>query len=395
MDRIQIDREGAVPLHVQLLNQLRQLILSGRWIPDTRIPSELELQGQLNISRGTVRQALRNAEAEGLIIRVPGKGTFVAPSPHGTSSSNLIGYVTDNCLDPMQSQVLTGAQGVITACGFRTIFGYSNGNLQEENQLLEQLVDEIGVAGVIIWPVPREEPSGRLLQLGQQGVTPLVAVDRTVEGLSCDFVSSENYAGAYAAVKHLVELGHRRIVFLSHPVMYLTTVAERWRGYQDAMRACGLAPRDPWLVGSPGRETSVRAVVEDGVDAYSRDVAEIAQYIKSTPRPTAIFAINDAMTIQALKAAKLLGLGVPEDLSLVGFDDDSVINTVLDLPLTAVAQDVLGLGERAAELLIERVQGYSGSARKELLPTELRVRASTASPPILQSAGEAVDSGMR
>ena len=389
MDQIQIDRDGAIPLHVQLLNQLRQLILSGRWESDTRLPSEPELQRQLGISRGTIRQALNNAEAEGLVTRVPGKGTFVAPSPHGKRGSSVIGYVTDDCCDPMQSQVLAGAQATITAHGWRTIFGNSNGDVGEEGRLLDQLVGEIQVAGIIIWTVPRQDLSGYLLQLCQESATPIVAVDRTVAGLSCDFVTSENYAGAYGVVKHLVELGHRRIVFLSHPLLHITTVAERWRGYQDAMRESGLQVWDPWLVGSPDRETNTRVVVRDIGDARRQGVQEIVRLLQSAQPPTAIFAVNDSMTIQALKAAKMLGLRVPEDLSLAGFDDETMIAALLDLPLTTVAQDVVGLGERAAELLIERVQGYSGPPRREMLPTELRVRDSTA-PPATRSSAETV-----
>jgi LacI family transcriptional regulator len=223
----------------------------------------------------------------------------------------------------------------------------------------------------------------------QESGTPIVAVDRTVAGLSCDFVTSENYAGAYAAVKHLVELGHRRIVFLSHPLLHVTTVAERWRGYQDALSESGLRIWDPWLVGSSDRETNTRIVARDIGDARRQGVQKIARLLQSAQPPTAIFAVNDSMTIQALKAARTLGLSVPEDLSLAGFDDETMITALFDLPLTTVAQDVAYLGERAAELLIERVQGYSGPPRREMLRTELRVRDSTA-PPATRSSIEVV-----
>jgi GntR family transcriptional regulator of arabinose operon len=395
VDRIKIDRAGAIPLHVQLLNQLRQLILSGQWPPDTRLPSEPTLGRRLDISRGTIRQALSNGESEGLIVRVPGKGTFVAPLALERRSGNLIGYVTDDCCDPLQSQVLTSAQSVVTAMGCRVIFANSNGDMEEEGRLLEQMVGEIKVAGIIIWPVAREVPAGRVLQLCQQRAVPLVAVDRTVEGLACDFVTSDNYGGAYAAVEHLLGLGHERIAFLSHPVNYVSTVAERWRGYRDAMRDAGLAVHDPWLVGQPGRETCSRIGVEGDADDHDRDVEEIAHYLKSAQCPTAIFAVNDSMTIRALKAARMLGMVVPEDLSLVGFDDDAIIGALLDLPLTAVGQDAQGIGKRAAELLIERIQGYSGSRREESLPTELKVRGSTVAPPVRISTGETVERDAR
>src|SRR6185369_2339126 len=97
-NEISIAQNSPIPLHMQLLNQLRHLILSGQWTPGSRLPSETELQYQLKISRSTIRQALNNVEAEGLIERVAGRGTFVAALPTNNNSSYFIGYVTVDLL---------------------------------------------------------------------------------------------------------------------------------------------------------------------------------------------------------------------------------------------------------------------------------------------------------
>ena len=377
---ITIDRDRAVPLHVQLLNQLRHLIMSGEWAPGSLLPSEAELQDQLKISRSTIRQALNSAEVQGLIERVPGKGTFVAQLATGRHSSRLIGYITCDSFRYLQSQLVSGAESVVSAKGYRVIFCNSNRNAKEENRLLEQLVLEDKVSGILIWPILHSDPSRRLFQLAQQGLIPLVLVDRTFNGLTCDYVTSDNYAGARAAVEHLVELGHRRIAFLSRPILQLLTVAERLRGYQDVMREAGLTPLEPWLVGALDQEMEIVLTLQSYSDVASQDVAQIARYLRAPQRPTAIFAMNDMMAMQAMKAAKLVGLRVPEDLSLVGFDDEAIVNTLLDVPLTTVAQDGFTMGRQAAELLIERIEGHSGPPRQEVLPTQLRVRASTALP---------------
>jgi GntR family transcriptional regulator of arabinose operon len=391
VEEIKLVHEGVIPLHSQLLNQLRHLILSGQWGPGTRMPSEPELQRQLNISRSTIRKALSNAETEGLITRVPGKGTFVAPLSPNRQGSHLLGYVTDDCHGGLQSQVFLGVERAAAAQGFRVIFVNSDGDVGKENRLLDQLMLEDRVAGILVWAALREEPSGRLFQLAQRGTIPIVAVDRTFEGLDCDFVTSQNHVGARAAVQHLLDLGHQRIAFLSRPILRLTTVAARVQGYQDALRDAGLMPWEPWLVGRANQELNMSAIIEGGQDAHNQDIAEITERLTAGPRPTAIFAVNDFMAIRAMKAARLLGLQVPEDLSLVGFDDIPLITSLLDVPLTTIAQDALTLGKRATELLIERIQGYSGAARQESLPTELRVRSSTAllAPP--GGAGGATD----
>ena len=380
---IAINRDSTTPFHEQLLNQVRQLILSGEWAPGSRLPSEAELQRSLKISRSTVRQALSNAEAQGLIERVPGKGTFVAGSAMSQRSSHLIGYITCDSFRHLQSQLLSGAESIVTSEGYRVVFCNSNRDVNEENSLLEQLVLEDKVGGILIWPILFDDPSRRLFQFAHQGVVPLVLLDRTLSGLACDYVTSDNYAGAYAAVKHLIELGHRRIAFLSRPILQLMTISERLRGYRDALREADLTPLDPWLVGAANREMEIVVALRSYSDAHSQDVEQIAQHLHARDRPTAVFAMNDMMAMQAMKAARLLGLSIPEDLSLVGFDDEGIVNTLLDVPLTTVAQDAVVLGKRAAEMLIERIEGHDGPPRREVVPTQLRVRSSTAPPAIL------------
>jgi DNA-binding LacI/PurR family transcriptional regulator len=385
--KITIDHDESIPLYMQLLNQLRHLILSGEWTPGSRLPSEAELQRQLKISRGTIRQALNHAEVQGLIERVPGKGTFVARSPvlrspTDTQSSYLIGYITCDSFRHLQGQLVGGAESIVSAREYRVVFCNSNRDIDEENRLLEQLVQKDRVEGILIWPVLHDDPSRHLFQLVYQGTVPVVLVDRTFDGLTCDYVTSDNYAGARAAVEHLVELGHRQIAFLSRPILQLLTVGERLRGYQDALRDAGLAPLEPWLVGAAGQEMEIVFALHSYSDVASQEIEQIVRYLQASQLPTAIFAMNDMMAMQAMKATKLAGLRVPEDLSLVGFDDEGIVNTLLDVPLTTVAQDGFTMGRRAAELLIERIEGYDGPLRQEVLPTQLRVRASTAPPAI-------------
>ena len=378
--KITIDHDESVPLYVQLFNQLSHLILSGEWKPGSRLPSEAEWQRQLKISRSTIRQALDKAETQGLVVRVPGRGTFVAQSPIRARTSQLIGYITCDSFRYLQGQLVSGAESIVSAKGYRVVFCNSNRDINEENELLERLVLEDKVEGILIWPILHADPSRRLFQLTTQRQIPVVLVDRTFEGLACDYVTSDNHGGARAVIEHLIELGHRRIAFLSRPVLQLLTISERLRGYQDALQDAGIAPLVPWLVGAVGQEMEIVFALQNYGEPASQEIEQIVQYLQSPTRPTAIFAMNDMMAMQVIKAAKSIGLRVPDDLSLMGFDDESVVNTILDVPLTTIAQDGFALGKRAAELLIERIEGYDGPPRREVLPTQLRVRASTAPP---------------
>jgi DNA-binding LacI/PurR family transcriptional regulator len=373
--QIKISHESVIPLHEQLHNQLRQSILSGRWPPGYRLPSETELQRQLKISRSTIRQALRSAEVEGLIERVPGRGTFVAQPHTRHNGRSPIAFVTFDFESEFQRLLLTGAEMAARHAGYPIIFANSSGDMQEERRLLERLKQD-RVAGILLWSILEYSSPGYWLERLQNGFPPVTLMDRTLKGLQCDFVASDNYAGAYAATRHLLELGHQQIVFLSCRILGLLPIAERLRGYRAALEDAGLAPNEPWLVGEAHQELLHRAALLAYGDPASPHVQQIVAYLE-TERPTAIFTMNDNLALLALKAARLAGLSVPDDVSIVGFDDMDVVSH-LEIPLTTVAQDTYQIGKRAAELLIERIEGYDGPPRWELLPTQLKVRASTA-----------------
>ncbi len=380
--KIKIYHESVIPLHEQLLNQLRQFILSGRWPPERRIPSETELQRELKISRSTIRQALRNAEIEGLIKRVPGRGTFVTNTHSRNNTQRLIAFLVFDFDRYIQRRLLSGAESAARAAGYRVIFCNSHSDVEEEERMLDQLHQD-GVDGILLWPNVENGNPERLAKLSRRDFPPVTMMDRTFEGVEWDYVASDNYSGAYAAVQHLIELGHHRIAFLSCRILELLPIAERMRAYQTALQDAGLEPLPPWLIGRPNQELLSANTMRAYRGHENPAIHQISNYFQTSPkRPTAIFAMNDNMALLALKAASVAGLHVPDDVSIIGFDDMDMMSH-LSTPLTTVAQDSFAIGKRAAELLIERIEGrYGGAPRSELMLTDLRVRDSTSEPPL-------------
>ena len=375
--QLEISHESVIPLHEQLLNQLRQLILSGRWQSGDRIPSETELQRELKISRSTIRQALGNAEVEGLIDRVPGRGTFVARIQSRSNSKPPIAFVVFDFSRPMQRDLLSGAERAAREAGYRVIFCHSNSDAKQEIRMMQQLRDD-GVAGILLWPSIDEGNPGHLAQLSQRDYPPVTMMDRTFDNVNWDYVASNNFGGSYAGTQHLIELGHEVIAFLTCDILDLLPIAERYRGYEAALDKAGLKPARPWIIGKANREitgpNALRAYTEDD----NPIVLQIADYMKQNKQKvTAIFAMNDNVALLAIKAARIAGLCIPDDISIIGFDDMDIAS-YLPTPLTTVAQDAFTIGKQAAELLIERIEGwYNGTPRSVFIPTQLRVRAST------------------
>lgn len=375
---ISLTENSFISLHVQLHNQLRQLIHSGRWPNASRIPSENELTTHLNISRSTVRLGLQQAELEGLIERIAGRGTFVAYKPSTERRSRLIAFLTGGIDAENQLVMLNGAEQEARAHGFQIVFITAK-DQDEELQILERVIED-NIAGVLMWPNGLSARSSSDIVVRYRNIpVPIVLMDRQIGGFECDCVTSDNYTGACALMRHLTRLGHKHIIFLSHDVVEISTVMERYRAYCEVMEEAGYPTVEPWFIGQPGVEISASYAMQSSFNKNSREIRQIIEYFTAAlPRPTAIFALNDWLALLAIQAMKQLGLRVPDAVSVTGFDDIELA-VHLEVPLTTAAQDPFRIGKRAAQLLLDRIENNVQSARIEYIPTELRIRSSTCS----------------
>lgn len=195
----------------------------------------------------------------------------------------------------------------------------------------------------------------------------LVGDSRDDSDLLC--VDVDNISSSREAVRYLIELGHRRIAaFCGDPIFYSSE--QRLEGYQQALAEAGLV-YDPSLVQGGSYFPQPGALEEQVRTVWDRPTAE---------RPTAIYCFNDAIALGTLRVLKERGLSVPGDISIIGFDD--VPESSLSHPaLTTIRQPIRSIGERAAELLLARINGAADPGQKSLLPGEIIIRESTAAPP--------------
>jgi LacI family transcriptional regulator len=217
------------------------------------------------------------------------------------------------------------------------------------------------VDGLILMGVDRSEPE--LARLLERRV-PAVAVDLDVTGERVGYVTSDNLAGARLAVRHLHGLGHRRIATITGPP-WLPPGGDRLRGYRDELAALGLVER----------EDDVR----EGDFYVESGHREALALVGALDRPTAVFAASDMMALGVIRAARELGLSVPGDLAIVGFDD-AELAAHADPPLTSVRQDKVGLGAAAATALVGLIESDDAPPPALILPVELVVRRSCGAP---------------
>jgi LacI family transcriptional regulator len=193
---------------------------------------------------------------------------------------------------------------------------------------------------------------------------PVVVVDQRGVFPQYPSVASDNYEGARLAVQHLVELGHTRIAFISGDER-LTAAQDRARGFNDAMRQQGLRP-----------EASLTAI---GRFSQAMGFKAASHLLKLKRPPTAIFAANDLSAFGAIAAAHELGMRVPDDVSIIGFDDVPMASQVYP-PLTTIRQPLQQMGRSAVNILLARIAGIELPSDRITLPTDLILRNSTARP---------------
>jgi DNA-binding LacI/PurR family transcriptional regulator len=368
MIKFQLSKTNPLPLHVQLLDDLRHKVMTGVLRPHDRLPGEWEIAEDLGISRTTIQKAWQSAEEEKLIYRIHGKGTFVVGDAVSSTARKSVGWIVPDFRSVFAAHVVHSAEQVFRRKNYHVQVAVSEYKVDEEDRVVQRMYQD-GVKGFIVWAAHSEHHERLLSQLSQS--VPTVLLDRPIAGLHLPCVGSNNYVGGMQAMTHLLELGHRKIAFLARPNLYLIPVAERYRAYRDALQSIGEEPSAPILIGSE-QELST-------YDAYQNDDVSLEPLIsclQSPDRPTAIFAVNDWMALRVLRAVAILGLRIPEDLSLVGFDNLEV-SQLLTPSLTTVAQNAELLGIEAAHRLLDLIDGEPSREVLTLVPTDLMVREST------------------
>lgn len=282
--------------------------------------------------------------------------------------TRTIGLILPDTANPFYAALAKGVEDTGFSRGYSVLLCHSNYEAAREQAYAEVLISK-QVDGVIyIQATPDATAVRRLLERR----IPTVAVDREIPNLEIDCVVADNFGGSKAATEHLLLLGHRRIGCFVR-ASSLSNATERVRGYQAAMEQAGL-PATPDLFVSSGHG------YQDGRKA-------MAQLLGRVTKPTAVLAYPDTMAIGAIRASLDAGLRVPEEMSVVGFDDIPT-SAFIHPPLTTVSMPKWEMGQRAAEVLLTRIQGGDPGRppQRLVLPTSLIVRESTASPTSLSQA---------
>ena len=270
--------------------------------------------------------------------------------------TGTLALIVPDVANPFFTLAVRGAEDVARRAGYRMILCDTRADLTIEREVIEEMLAH-RVEGIVIAPVS-DRSKGHLQRLAGFGVQ-FVLIDRTVPGVESDVVVGDSAGGARRLVEHLIELGHRRIGFVTESDE-VSTARDRRQGYEAALAAGGLE-LDPNLI------ATATADPQGGLDGMRR-------LLELDELPTAVFTVNNLVAVGAIEAVRERGLDVPDDVALVCFDDISRLYPFL----TVMAQPAETLGSLGTQLLLERVQRRAPEqARAVVLPAQFVVRRSS------------------
>ncbi|MGO2319471.1 MAG: DNA-binding transcriptional regulator CytR [Vibrio toranzoniae] len=322
------------------------------------------------VSTATVSRALMTPEkvsvstrkrVEAAVLEAGYSPNTLARNLRRNESKTIITIVPDIC-DPYFAEIIRGIEDAAVENDYLVLLGDSGQQKKRESSFVN-LVFTKQADGMLL--LGTDHPFD-VSKSEQKNLPPMVMACEFAPELELPTVHIDNLTSAFEAVNYLAQLGHKRIAQISGPTS-ATLCKFRQQGYQQALRRAGVSM-------NPAYSTVGDFTFEAGTKA-------VRQLLALSEQPTAIFCHNDSMAIGAIQEAKKLGLRVPQDLSIVGFDDIQFAQ-YCDPPLTTISQPRYEIGRQAMLMMLDLLKGNDVQTGSRLLEAKLVVRGSTAPPRI-------------
>ena len=351
--------------YIVLMERLKESILSGQIRPGEKLPSENQLSREYGLSRHTVRKALAILENEGYVTAEHGRGTFCSERMRHRKNSRNIAVITTYLSDYIFPRLIQGMDQVLTEAGYSIMLKNTGNSRQKEAQCLEDILTK-DVDGLIVEPSKSQILCRNMAlyeRLDAYEIPYVFIQGRYPQMRDKPCVLMDDEKGGYLAASHLVKLGHRRIagIFKADD----SQGAERHKGYVKALQEAQI-PYDPDLV-----------IWFHTEDRKVKPALVVKRMVEQKWDFTGVVCYNDQIALEVYRALTEMGMRVPEDISLTGYDD-SFIASSGPLKMTTVAHPHERLGAMAARMLLDRIRGVhpEKEAILRLLEPELVIRES-------------------
>lgn len=349
-------------LYIKVKDDIKKKIEKGTFKEGDRIPPFVDLAKEYNVSLITIRQAISQLVNEGYVETKGRSGTYVKRKDK--IRSKVVAILSHSDLrNPFIGEIYSGISRVLCGEGYHTLFyNYNTENAVDKSSYLKDLLKKID--GLILIPADPETTSrlNSILNEFKEKNIPIILVDTKIEGLDFDYIETDNFNAAYKATKYLIEKGHREIGIILG--IRVNTIEERYQGYLKALEDHNIEP-------------NILYVKWHSYQKYYEETGYICglELLNLKKPPTAIFCTSDAMATGLYKACSEMGLNIPDDISVIGFDNLRLTEYLLP-PLTTVHQEKEKMGEEAAKILLARINGDTSPPKQLTLDFHILERNS-------------------
>ena len=373
------------PLYQQITQYILDEIRSGRLVSGDRVPSEKELAEKFNVSRITSKKALETLVQVNVVERARGRGSFVSRdlpdlSHLGMQSAErtqvttiphdqrMIGIMIPDFADAYGVSLLRAVESRCAEHQHFLITKITHGKRDQEEQAIQALV-ELGVEGIIVFPVHGEYYNATLLRL-VLGNFPTVIVDRYLKGILAQSVYTDNERAGLELTRYLLDQGHEQIAFISTPPENTSTIEDRLRGFTQAYAE----RQQPVKPGSTLLTLFSTLPGSFSAKNVETDRNTIREFILAHPEITAFVACEYNIALIVRQAILSLGKRIPEDYAIACFDHPN--NEFGEILFTHIQQNETLMGETAVDLLIDQIAGKQGPTH-QIIDFQLMEGAST------------------
>ncbi len=352
---------------------LADYIRSGKLAVGDALPTVRDLQKRYQVSSGTILSAIAILEAQGIIVSRHGSGCYVAETSegvhdNGNGCTKLIGLVCNIPQAEINERLHSGADSAGSRAGYSIIVASTNFSYEQEQAQVKRLVDA-GCEGIVLYPVVRTKEQAKSDYLNSEYQDfPIVLIDLALPTHKRCQVLFDNYRAGLDMTDFLMDRGHERIAFMDykteHAEFLHRSVIDRYNGYLAAIQARGGTPdpRDHWVLHEQMHEDATRTIAQMLMD-----------WMEQIDRPTAVIALEDTRAAQTISIALELGIRVPEELEIVGFDD-LPIGRIIRPQFTTTAPDFARAGALAVEMLQQLIAGELDNTVVYMLPVPIKPR---------------------
>lgn len=356
--------EMGTPKYYFLMEQLKKEILTGNIGPGQKLPSENELSDKYGLSRHTVRKALAILTQEGYVEAFHGKGTYCSEKMRHIKKSKNIAVVTTYISDYIFPRLIQGIDNVLSEKGYSIILKNTGNSRQKEARCLEELLQK-DIDGLIIEPSKSQMicRHKNLYQNLEKYEIPYIFIQGIyTEMKDKPHILMDDTRGGYLVTRYLLELGHRHIVgfFKADDVQGLN----RHKGYVRALQEAGITYNPDDVIWFHTEDRRVKPALM------------VREMVENKNLPDGIVCYNDQIAVQIMEELEKYHIRIPEDISVTGYDNS--LYAQRGIGITTIAHPQEKLGEMAAELILEKINGIpeEDSKVERLIQPELIIRGS-------------------